>query len=113
MLWATIIASDAGFGNHFPHRLLVDLLHPLIREFGIAFARLDGGMAEQFLDRDDLRPCFQKVGRKRMPQTMTARLDVRGPGIALQLFLNPFRGQGPLWALLIPEQHIVGHDRGA
>jgi len=28
-LWAKIIASDAGFGNHFSHRLLIDLLHSL------------------------------------------------------------------------------------
>jgi len=44
--WATMMPSDARFGNHFAHGLLIDLLHPLIREFGIALARLDGGVAQ-------------------------------------------------------------------
>jgi hypothetical protein len=34
VLWATIIASDAGFGHHFSHRLLIDLFHPLVRGLG-------------------------------------------------------------------------------
>ena len=43
---------------------------------------------------------------------MTARLDVGGLGIALQLFLDPFRRQGMLWPLLIPEQDRVGDGGG-
>src|SRR5689334_19103546 len=78
VLWATIIASDARFGHHFSPRLLRDLFHPLSGAFGIAFTRLDRRIAEPLLDRDDLRPFFQEVRRKRMPSTMTAGLDVRG-----------------------------------
>lgn len=107
MLWATIIASDARFGHHFSPRLLRDLFHPLSGAFGIAFTRLDRRMAEPLLDRDDLRPFFQEVRRKRMPSTMTAGLDVRGLAIAFQLFLHALGGEGPLRALLIPEQHLV------
>jgi hypothetical protein len=64
------------------------VLHALIRELGIALARLDGCVTQQFLDRDHLGSLFKKVGGKRMPQTMTAGFDVSGLGIALQLFLN-------------------------
>jgi len=55
----TIIASNAGFGNHFPHGLLVDLFDALIGEFRIAFTGLNGCMAKQVLNRDDFGPSFE------------------------------------------------------
>src|SRR5215510_6161244 len=64
VLGATILASHPGFGYPFPHGLLIGLLHPLLRERGIAFTRLNRRMAPQVLDHHDLRPGFQQVGRK-------------------------------------------------
>src|SRR5713101_2751501 len=108
----TIVSLHARFRTHFADRLLVDLLHALIREFRVAFARRDGRVPQQFLDRDHLGPSFQEVGREGMPQTVTAGLDAGRLGIPLHLFLYPFGGQGPMRAFLIPKDHIVGHHRG-
>ena len=68
-------ALDACAGNYFADRLSVDVFDPLIREFRVAFAGFDGGMPQEFLDRDHLSPRFQEVGGKCMPQAVTAGLD--------------------------------------
>ena len=52
VLWATMMPSHARFGNDVPHGLLIDLLHTLIGELGVAFAGFDERMPQQFLDGD-------------------------------------------------------------
>ncbi len=84
-----VVSLHARFGNHCADRLLVDVFHPLIREFRVAFAGLAGRVASQFLDGDHLGPRFQEVGRTGMAQTVTARLDAGGLGMALDFFCIP------------------------
>jgi len=69
---------DSRFGHHFPHGLLVDLLHPLMREFGIAFARLDRRMPQKVLHGNDRGPRFQEVRGKGMAQTLRCGKVARG-----------------------------------
>ena len=87
-----VVSLHARFGNHFADRLPIDLLHPLIGKFRVAFAGPNGRMPQEFLDRDDLGAGLQEIGGKGMAQTMTAGLDASRLGIALDLFLNAFRG---------------------
>jgi hypothetical protein len=84
-----VMSLHARFGIHFADRLLIEVFSPLIREFGIAFAGLDGRVSEQFFDGDLLGSRFQEVGCKSMAQTVTARLDACRLGIALDFFCIP------------------------
>ena len=60
-------------------------------------------MPQEVPERDDLGAIFQEVGRKGMPQTMTAREDACGFGVALHLLLDGFHRERPCSTFAVPK----------
>ena len=71
-------------------KTFMDLAELLIGNVGINLRRRDRGMAEQSLNRTDISPVSQKIGRERMAQGMRADMFSNDSG-HLGVFLH-----GPL-----------------
>jgi hypothetical protein len=66
-------------------------------------------MAEQLPNGHDLSPLLQQVGGKGVAETVTARADPRGSGIAGHLLLNRLDRQRPAEPFLVPEHQVSWH----
>jgi len=65
-------------------------------------------MPEALPNGDDLRALLQQLGGEGVPQAVTAGGDPRFLGIACHLLRDGLDGEGPVWALLIPEDVLTG-----
>ena len=101
--------SDLVLPADFPHGAEVLLCDFLIRDLRLPLAGGDGGMAEQLPNEHDLSPLLQQVGGKGVTETVTARADPRGRGIAGHLLLNRLDRQRPAEPFLVPEYQGSWH----
>ncbi len=80
--------SDSRFIDYFTDGLQIHLLDPLIRQFGVSFARRDAVVSEKFLDVNHFGSFFEQVRGERMTQRMTTGFDARRLCVSLHFLLD-------------------------